>query len=878
VKFHLPFKRRRERERELDEELRAHLAMAVGERIEQGEDPAEAEANARREFGNVPLVKEVTRDQWGWRWLETLLQDLRYGLRQLRRNLGFTIVAIVTLALGIGANTAIFSLLDPLLLRDLPVYRPHELVCMSSAGSLGKAGIGYLSEIDAYYSYRDQAQGLSGVAAYGPSGAYKVSVDGNTSTAEGRVVSGNYFTVLGVHPSLGSFFTRETSQNGLGNPVVISFDFWRRQFKGDREAIGKVISIDNAAYTIFGVAPPGFFGTVVGESPDVYLSLDGHLSQADRQRAAWVTIIARRKPGISISQLRAGLYPLFTQIVRKSELPEVEKRESMARLVVTPASRGLSGLRQKFGLAAKILMGIVGLVLLIACANAANLFLAYGAGHRREMAVRLALGAGRWRLTRLLLARSALIAIAGAIIGLLVAQWTDSILLGSLSTAGSPAVLRAGLSVRLLLFTVVITGLTALLAGLVPSIFPSRVNFNEELAAHPGAGFLSQRSKVSNTFLLAQISVCAILLAGAGLLLRSLVILETFNPGFDRDHVLAVSLHDTAQGSTPIEQTVSYKELLDRVRSLPGVSSGAYSAFLPISSHEMGINIEVEGYTLGQGETANILFSPVSPGYFETLGITVLMGRGFEEQDATRPFRVAIINQAMAHRFFGSRNPIGKHFKFVEGNRPPVEIIGVVANSKYNNLREQSQDFFYVPVAYGQTLEIRSAGAPGAIVDTVRKAVQVSGGSIEVAAIQTLRAQIDESLHQDRLVAALCSVFGALALVLVCIGLYGVLSFSIARRTHEIGIRMALGAEKRDVLRMVLGQGMKLALIGIAIGIGGALALTRLLSSLLYGVKPTDPLTFVGVSLILMAVALLACYIPARRAAKVDPMVALRYE
>jgi len=549
-------------ESDLDRELRAHIEQQAEKYIQAGMSPEEAARRARLEFGGIEQIKEECRESWGVRIISELAQDLRYGLRQLRRNPGFTLVAVLTLALGIGANTAIFSLLDPLLLRELPVYRPHELVCISSAGSLGKTGIGYISEVNAYYSYRDHAHGLSGVAAYGPSGTYRVSADGNTSIARGEIVSGNYFTVLGVRPYLGSFFNRGTSQSALGNPVVISFDFWQRQFKSNRAAIGQVVLIDQTAYTIFGVAPPSFFGTEIGESPDVYLSLDGRLSQEDRQRAQWVTIIARRKPGVSIPQVRAGLLPLFNQITRKSDLPEVEKRESMARLVVTPANRGLSDLRQRFGLAAKILMGIVGLVLLIACANAANIFLAFGATHRREIAVRFALGAGRWRLARLLLARSVLIALAGAIVGLLLARWTDSILLSSLSTAGSPVILKAGFSYRILLFTALVTGLTVLLAGLGPSVLCTRVGLNEELAEPPGAGFLSRRSTISNTFLLTQISVCAVLLAGAGLLLRSLAILETFNPGFDRDHVLAVSLHDYAHMRTSAELAASYKELL----------------------------------------------------------------------------------------------------------------------------------------------------------------------------------------------------------------------------------------------------------------------------------------------------------------------------
>ncbi len=362
-------------------------------------------------------------------------------------------------------------------------------------------------------------------------------------------------------------------------------------------------------------------------------------------------------------------------------------------------------------------------------------------------------------------------------------------------------------------------------------------------------------------------------------MLHSLVKLETFNPGFDRDHVLAVSLQSSARGRTAEQRRASYRALLARVRALPGVRSAADSGFLPIGGREMGINITVEGYTLGKGETANTLFDEVSPGYFETMGIPLIMGRDFEQQDVGRRFHVALINQTMARRFFGSTNPLGKHFSFVEGHQhQPIEIIGVVADSKYNSLREKTQDFFYLPMAYGQTLDVRTSANPGAIAGTVRKVIQLYGGSIEVTGIQTLREQIDESLHQDHLVTALCSAFGVLALALACVGLYGVLSLGVAQRTNEMGVRAALGARPADIYRLVVGQGIRLAAIGLALGIVTALGTTRFMASLIYDVKPTDPLTLAGVSVVLIGVALLASWVPARRAMKVDPMTALRHE
>jgi predicted permease len=695
----------------------------------------------------------------------------------------------------------------------------------------------------------------------------------------GEIVSGNYFTVLGVRPHWGTFFTRKTSHEG--NPAVLSYQYWQRAFNGDGNAIGKVIEVGKATYTIRGVAPPAFFGTEVGKWPDIYLSLDGPLPDSKKPGADWVTIFGRLKPGVTLAQAKADLTPLFKQYVRGSLLPEVEIRESVAHVVLTPAPRGLSELRHRFALPALVLMVVVGLILLIACANVANLFLAFGASRKREIAVRLAVGAGRWRLVRLLLAQAALVAMAGAIAGLFAARWTDAILAGSLSTVAFPVVLNTGLGAQALMFTLGVTVVTIVLAGLVPALSATRVSLTEELKISPGAGLLSARSRLGNSLLTAQVAICVILLAAAGLLLHTLVILETFNPGFDRNHVLAVALESPARGRNAASESALYGQLLDQVKSLPGVRAAAYAAFLPISGREIGINIEVEGYKLAPGETANILFDEVSPGYFETMGIPIVMGRDFQPQDVRQPFHVAVINQTMARRFFGPKNPVGKHFRTVEGRRT-LEIIGVVANSKYNDLREKAQDFFYVPITHGQTLgwtlDVRAAGGPAAIAGAVRELIQSYGGRVRVEGIHTLHDDLEESLHQDRLVTALCSVFGAVALALACVGLYGVLSFGVARRTNEMGIRVALGARPRDILWMVTGQGVRLAVIGLGFGIIGAMVVTRYLSSLLYGIRPTDPLTFLGVSVVLIGVALLACYIPARRATKVDPLVALRYE
>jgi predicted permease len=810
--------------------------------------------------------------------MRTLFQDLRYGTRTLRKNPGFTVVAVLTLALGIGANTAIFSILDPLLLRKLPVNSPDELVWVSSAGTLGPAEKGS-SEIQSFYTYRDKARVFSGVLAFASVKPYEVTRDGQTLSASGEIVSRNYFTVLGVRPFAGRLFASDGDHGSSGNSIVLSSDYWKRTFNADPNVIGKSLSLNNISYTILGVTPPEFFGAEVGNGPDFYLSLEDRLSDADQWSAQWVTILARLKPELSQAQAEAGLGPLFEQIIRGSSLPEVEKREILARVILTPAGRGLSDLRTHFSLPAQILMAVVGFILLIACANVANLLLARGMGRRREITVRLALGAGRGRIVRQLLTESALLASMGAVIGLLAGRWASGVLVVSLSTARSPIVFTAGLSGRVLLFAVVVLGLTVLICGLAPALSSTRADLAQDLKVQAGdVGRSSSRSRLGKLFLVTQIALSMTLLAGAGLLLRSLVNLETFDVGFDRDHVLAVSMSGHAADRNREQMRAFYEQLLERVRNLPGVRSASYCAFTPISGREIGVNVAVEGYTMRPGETANDLFAPVSPRYFETLGIQLLAGRDFTPHDIQEPYRVAIINSTMARRFFGGASPLGKRFKFVEGNRPSIEIIGVVADSKYNNLRERVSDFFYVPGGAGGVLDVRVNGNAKTLAGPLRDAIHLLDSSVNITSIKTLREQLDESLHQDRLTAALCGAFSLLALTLTCVGLYGALSFGVARRTSEIGVRLALGARPQDIFRLVIGQGMWLTLVGLVLGAAGVLASTSLFESLLFGVKGTDPFTFAAVSLLLVATTILACYVPARRAMRVDPLVALRNE
>jgi predicted permease len=809
-----------------------------------------------------------------------LWQDVRFGLRMLGKNPGFTAVAVLTLALGIGANAAIFSILDPLLLRKLPVRNPDELVLIHSAGSMetldGSDGPDFLL-------YRDNNHVFSDVFADVGVSSYQITQNGSTGSANGDAVSGNYFSALGVRPFAGHLLSPGGGHGSAGNPeIVLSFDYWKSAFGGDVTVIGKTIPIRNLSYTIVGVSPPEFFGLVVGKTPDFYLPMENPARN-------FLTIFGRLKPEISLAQAQTDLEPVFQQMLAQSPVPAIERPGSMARLVLTPAARGLSDLRVKFSLAAQILMAVVGLILLIACSNVANLLFAKGAARRKEITLRLALGAGRWRLVRQLITESALLALTGAAVGLLLAVWGSNLLVAALSTEHFHVALKAGLSGRVLLFTSGILMLTVFLCGLAPALSATRSDLAQDLKLQ-GSGVAASASKRRGGMfvVVGQVALSMTILAGAGLLLHSLFNLETFDVGFNRDNVLAINFNGSGPGRTPEQINSFYDQLIERTKNLPGVRSASISAYSQTAG-QMGLNVEVEGHPVSSAEESHVFFNTVDPNYFVTLGIPVLQGREFTNQDGGNAAMVAIINRTMARHYFGGESPIGKRLNFDTGKKwPAMEIVGVVADSKYNDLREASTDFVYVnrtqmrslhpaPNVVG-VLDVRATGNATALSGPLRDAIHSLDSSVKITGIKTLRQQIDESLHQDRLIAALCGIFSLLALTLTCVGLYGTLSFNVVRRTKEIGVRMALGARPGNIFALVIGQGMRLVIFGLVIGAAGALASASLLAKLLFGVKGADPVAFVGTSVLLVLAAIAACYLPARRAMRVDPMVALREE
>jgi predicted permease len=824
--------------------------------------------------------------------MESLLQDLRFAFRMLRKAPGFAAVAVLTLALGIGANAAVFSILDPLLLRKLPVQDPDSLVFLGSAGLWRMArSVDYdtaiISELSAYRHYRDENRVFSGVLFFTGMEEYDLTRSDEASSASGETVSANYFSLLGVRPYLGRLIAPQDGKGAAASPVaVLSYAYWQRAFASNPAMIGQTISLENTgwsfdplqshAYRIIGVAPPGFSGVEVGRNPDLYLP-----GPNSGDSPAFVTIVARLKPAISLAQARASLAPIYEETVRDSTLRGLEKQEAMAGLAIEPIPHGLSRVRDKFGLAAQIAMAVVGLVLLIACVNVANLLLARGISRRRELTVRMALGAGRWRLIRQMLAEAALLGSAGAIAGLVAANWTAKSLAAALSTKQLPVQLDAALDARVFAFAAAVLTITVLFCGLIPAIASTRGDLTSDLkVSGANAAHAASRSRLGNLLLGAQIAISVIVLVAAGLPLHSLFNLETYDLGFDADHVLAVTL--SGKAASP----AFYDELLDRAKYLPGVEAAAYSALTPLSGNMIGINLAVPGYTPRSVAETHAFFNDVSPGYLTAMRIPLLEGRDFTSQDtAAQAPRVAIINRTMAEHYFHREDPVGRVFGFAGGqglaNLPTLRIIGVVADSIYLDVREKPGDVFYGP--YGRatvraSLVLRASANPAALAGAASDLIRSLDRSVKIETIETMRHQVNESLHEDRLIGALCGVFAALALALTCVGIYGVLSFQVARRTNEIGIRMALGGHRRDILALILLCGMRILAAGLVVGVAGALAITRVMAHMLFGVSPSDLLTYGAVGLVLLLVALAACYIPARRATRVDPMVALRYE
>ena len=888
--------RRRQREDELDEEVQAHLRMAAQERMEQGETSEQAPALAAREFGNVGLVKEVTRDMWGWGWLETLLQDVRFGVRQLRNSPGFAAVAVLSLALGIGANTAIFSLINTLMLRLLPVRDPERLVELlhQYPGEPRMNGYPWQS----YEHFRDHNHVFSGLIGFSPS-RFSLRGEGlGSETVDGEYVVGDFFPVLGVKPALGRLIGPEDDHAGAVRSAVavVSWSFWKSRFNLDPGILGKRIILQDVPVTIIGVTSREFFGLMIWSRPDVWVPtalapVIGH--RGGTLAGMQLGLVGRLKPGVSIEQAHAEMSVLF-----QFTIDEITKRSKdplwrQLKLEIVPAGAGLAFLRDRFEQPLLVLMALVGLLLLIACTSIATLLLARGAARQHEMALRVSLGAGRLRLVRQVMTESLLLSAAGSLLGIFMAFFAARllvrILLSGRQIVGLPPhiPIQVQPDAHVLLFTVGAALLTAILFGLFPAL---RAMATAPASLLQGAARPTQARAArffGKSLVAAQVALSVVVLSLAGVFTRHLADLRN-QLGFERDHLLLVSLDTARSGYTGEQLSLLYQELLGRLEALPGVRSATLADPTPISGGGASSFVNAEGYQQKPEDRRYVSLAFVAPKYFETLGTPLLAGRDFTSQDQGGP-RVAIINQAMARYFFAGANPIGKHFtierdwKGIGGADKPYEIVGVAGNAKYDDAHEAPPRIIYLTAfmdggMFANDLILRTRIAPTTVAAEVRRSVSEILKGAQVDHVTTMSDQVDASIVPERLIAMLSGSFGALGSLLAGIGLYGLLAYTAARRTKEIGVRMALGATRGDVALMVLGDALVMVSIGLAAGIPVALWARKFAASLIAGLPPSSVLPISFAALGVIAVALVASYLPARRATKVDPLVALRYE
>jgi predicted permease len=845
--------------------------------------------------------------------METFRQDVRFAIRALLKNPGFSAIAIQTLALGIGANTALFSVMNAVMLRPLPVRDSQQLVSLTDPESSGMSvgtddGERSLISYHEFEGLRDQNQVFSGLLAFQSNSSRTPVAIGNaeeSSNAIVSMVSGGYFPLLGVEPRLGRTFGPEVEQGYLAHPVaLVSYSFWQRRMQQDPGVVGQKIRIRKTVIDIIGVMPAGFSGLMVGESPDLWMPLT--MQQAVEPGRDWLTqpagsitktmflhVIGRLKPSLEISQANTSINVTFKQVLEAdaASVASADDRKAITNsyLVARNARHGLSTLRGQYQRPLGILMGLVGLLLLLACANVANLLLARAAGRQRELAVRVALGAGRGRLVRQLLTETLLLAAVGGAAGLLLAQWGDRLLLRMVSSGPTPIPLDVHPDLVVLSFSIGVTLLTGVLFGLAPALRATRLDLNQVLRGAArnisGAARGSGRLPLGKLLVGVQVAISLLLLVTAGLFVRSLQKLDAVPLGYDPGDLLLFRMTPGLSGYRGAAADHLLEQMVARIAAIPGVRAATLSQNGLFSGSESGDQVSFPGFTVKAGLQMGARFDLLGPNYFSTIGIPVLMGRDILPQDSTGQ-KHCWINQTMARYYFGEENPIGHHLRdeYPE-NRVECEIAGVVADAKYNALREKTPRRFYFPYFNSMELsnkfaifEVRFSGDGAAVSGAIRRAIHETDSAIDPPELFTIPEQIASRTLSDRLTARLSTFFGAVALLLACVGLYGILSYNVARRTSEIGVRMALGAQRGNILHLILREALIVTLLGAVVGLGAALAATRILASMLYGVTAHDPATLLGAAAVLLAVAALAAAIPAWRASRTDPITALRYE
>jgi putative ABC transport system permease protein len=811
--------------------------------------------------------------------LDTLFQDLRYALRALRSSPGFAAVAILSLALGIGANTAIFSLIDSVMLKTLPVAHPEQLLQVTTVLYHDAFSNPLWEQV------RDRQDVFSSAFAFSLN-RYNLSQGGEARYAVGNRVSGQYFETLGIHTVLGRTLAVADDKPGCPGTAVLSYDFWQRAYGAREDVLGKSVSLDGHPFEIVGVSQPGFAGVTIGEAVDVTVPICTEAIVLPENNSLykptdwWLNVIARPKPVISTSHAVARLNTLAPEIF-KATLPFNLRADKASQYLantftIAPAGNGLSQIRSQYRLALLTLMVVVGAVLLIACANVANLLLARGAARQREIAIRMALGSGRARIIRQLLTESLLLSLSGAALGLVFAQWGTHALVSYLSTSRSSVFLDLSIDGRMLAFTAAVAILTGLLFGLAPAWRGTRVQPQTAMKANSRGVIEGSKFGLGKALVMLQVALSLVLVVGAGLMLSTFWKLSSMDTGFNRQNVLLVRV-DIRNANYPVDRRpAAWQQMLDRVRTIPGVLSASMSGLTPISRSSWTESLIVNGVTIG-----GIAYNSVSPGYFDTLGTPIIAGRDFNKYDTPQSPSVVIVNETLVKKLFPNENPIGKTYQWRPNDvlSAPVEIVGVVKDARYYNLREPVPPTSYRAESqekprFFATIEIRSNTN---LIPAVKSAIAEVNRDVTLT-FTSFSTQVDESLVRERLLATLSGFFGALALLLATIGLYGVMSYNVARRRNEIGIRMALGAEQSRVLRMVLGEVCLLIFIGLAAGFAATMATTRYISSFLYGLTPNDPWTLGSAAGLLAMVAVFAGYLPARRASRLDPMTALREE
>ncbi len=872
--------RREEFERDLAEEMRLHLEMKREENLASGMTPEEARRAAERDFGRSSRLLQESRETWSFALLDSLGQDVRLGLRALRMRPGFTAVALVSLALGIGANTAVFTLVNEAFLRPLPVAAPEQLVSLQNDTSRSMfPAFSYPN----YEDFRDRSDAFSGLIAY-RFAPLSVSHDGIAERMWGYLVSGNYFEVLGIEPALGRLLSPEDDVLPGGHPVVVlSHRSWVSRFGGERGILGKDVLVNGRSYTVIGVAAPGFDGTEIVVAPEVFIpiamqaAIDRRRDWLDDRAAENIYLQGRLRPGVGLERAQASLDSVAIELER--EHPRVNEGKK-----VSLSSAGLMSGRMRSGLLGftGLLMGVVGFALLLSCTNLANLLLARAAERRREIGMSLALGAGRLRLVRRLITECLVLSLGGGVLGFFVALWLVRLVAAFRPPIDFPLALDLNMDLRVLLFTFLVSIAAGALFGLLPALRVTRVGPRAALSDGP-PGENARRFR-GGGLVVFQVALSLVLLVGSGLMVRGLSRAQAIELGFDPERAVEVSFDLALQGYEEPQGRELQREILERLRALPGVAAAGIADFVPVDLHFSRTRLFIEGEPVPQrlNEAPIAFFSRISPGYLSAMSTRVVAGRDFNDADDEAALPVALVSEALATRFWQGENPLGKRLSLRAPEAPRVEVVGVVEDGKYAGLNEQPQPFVYLPIRQSYsgttTVIVRADSEPGRLLPSIRAEIQSVDPAIAVFAARVLSERLSLPLFPARIAATLLGAFAVLSLSLAAIGIYGVMSQMVSRRRREIGIRVALGARREDVLKLAMTAGMAPSFLGVFVGAVAALVLSRWMTSLLFGVSPRDPGTFAATAGLLLLVSALSCFLPSLRAAKAAPMVSLRTE